>query len=125
MCGMMGGSMLRHRQAMMKGIPSKYAEQRNPLPATRKIITAGADLYQANCASCHGSTGIGDGPAGAGLSPPPANLRWAARRPMVSDGYLMWAISEGGAQLGTGMPAFAGALSERDRWQIVRFLRRL
>jgi mono/diheme cytochrome c family protein len=121
----MAGSMLRHRQAMMSGIPAEYAEQRNPLPANRAVIAAGADLYQAHCARCHGSTGVGDGPAAAGLSPPPANLRWAVRRPMVSDGYLMWAISDGGARLGTGMPAFAGALSELDRWRVIRYLRTL
>lgn len=38
---------------------------------------------------------------------------------------MMWAISEGGAPLGTGMPAFAGALSERDCWRIIRYLRTL
>jgi mono/diheme cytochrome c family protein len=121
----MRGSMLRHRQAMMNGIPSEYAQARNPLPPTRDVISAGATLYQANCATCHGSAGTGDGPAGAELSPPPANLRWTVRRPVATDGYLLWAISEGGAALGTSMPAFAGALSRQDRWRIIRYLRTL
>lgn len=131
-CGMRGGrgrekpgSMLRHRQAMMNGIPANYARLRNPVPATPKVIGAGETLYQANCAACHGNEGAGDGPAGDGLSPPPANLRWTLRRPFASDGYLMWAISEGGAQLGTGMPAFADSLSQQDRWRIIRYLRTL
>lgn len=131
-CGMrgghgrgMGGSMQRHRQAMMQGIPGDYARLRNPLPATPTVISAGETLYQANCASCHGSEGAGDGPAAQGLSPPPANLRWTLRRPIASDGYLMWAISEGGAQLGTDMPAFAEALSRPERWRIIRYLRTL
>jgi len=34
----------------------------------------GADLFAANCASCHGSAGAGDGPAAASLLPHPANL---------------------------------------------------
>jgi mono/diheme cytochrome c family protein len=117
--------MLRHRQAMMNGLPSEYAQLRNPLPASRDVIAAGETLYQANCAACHGSRGDGDGPAGDGLSPPPANLRWTVQRRMTGDGYLMWAISDGGAQIGTGMPAFAGALSEQDRWRIIRYLRTL
>jgi mono/diheme cytochrome c family protein len=121
----MGGAMLRHRQAMMGGIPAEYAQARNPLPATREVITAGAALYQTHCATCHGSDGAGDGPAAAGLSPPPADLRWTVRRPMAGDGYLLWAISDGGARLGTAMPAFAGALSEQDRWRIIRYLRTL
>jgi mono/diheme cytochrome c family protein len=123
--GGMRGSMLRHREAMMDGIPSEYAQAQNPLPPTRDVIAAGATLYQANCASCHGSAGTGSGPAGAGLSPPPANLSWAVRRPIATDGYLMWAISDGGAALGTGMPPFAGALSKQDRWRIIRYLRTL
>jgi len=120
-----GGAMLRHRQAMLNGIPLEYARLRNPLPASLDVIAAGETLYQANCAACHGSRGDGDGPAGDGLSPPPANLRWTVQRPMAGDGYLMWAISDGGAQIGTGMPAFAGALSEQDRWRIIRYLRTL
>jgi mono/diheme cytochrome c family protein len=123
--GPAGSSMLRHRQAMAGGIPSAYADRRDPLPASRDVIAAGERLYESNCATCHGSGGAGDGPAAAGMSPPPANLRWTVQRPVASDGYLMWAISDGGAQLGTGMPAFAGALSEKDRWRIIRYLRTL
>jgi mono/diheme cytochrome c family protein len=120
-----GGAMLRQRGAMQNGIPPAYADARNPLPASAEVIAAGAALYQAHCATCHGSRGAGDGPGAAGLSPPPADLRWTVHRPMATDGYLMWAISEGGAALGTGMPAFAGALSERERWRIIRYLRTL
>ena len=120
-----GGSLLRHRQAMMNGIPSGYQGLHDPLPASPKVVAAGESLYQANCATCHGSGGAGDGLAAAGLSPPPANLRWTVQRPLASDGYLMWAISDGGAALGTGMPAFASALSKQDRWRIIRYLRTL
>ena len=99
--------------------------QGNPLPTTRDVIAAGGALYQVNCASCHGNAGAGDGPAAAGMSPRPANLRWTVQRPIATDGYLMWAMSDGGAALGTGMPAFAGVLSEQERWQIVLYLRTL
>lgn len=121
----MGSSMMRHRQPIMNGLPSDYAHARNPLPATRDVIAAGARLYQANCVSCHDETGTGDGPAAVGMSPPPANLRWTMQRPIATDGYLMWAISDGGAMLGTAMPAFAGVLDEQDRWRIIRYLRTL
>jgi len=122
---MMGGPTLRHRWTMMQGIPAAYADQRDPLPAAPRVISEGKGLFLANCSACHGNQGEGNGPAAAEMSPPPANLRWLVRRPMAGDGYLMWAISEGGAQLGTGMPAFKDALSETDRWKIVRFLRTL
>jgi mono/diheme cytochrome c family protein len=123
--GMMGGSMLRHRQVMTDGIPAAYARLRNPLPSSTAVIAAGNALYRANCAACHGDLGEGDGPAAAGMSPPPANLRWSMARPVAGDGYLMWTISEGGGQLGTAMPAFKDALTETDRWKLIRFLRTL
>ncbi len=34
----------------------------------------GAAFYAANCTSCHGATGRGDGPLAAGLNPQPADL---------------------------------------------------
>jgi mono/diheme cytochrome c family protein len=37
----------------------------------------------------------------------------------------MWAIGEGGAAMGTAMPAFKGALSETERWKIIRYLEAL
>jgi mono/diheme cytochrome c family protein len=41
----------------------------------------GNALYQRYCASCHGTTGLGDGPAAAALATPPTNL--ATLRPNV------------------------------------------
>ena len=35
----------------------------------------GRDVFDTNCASCHGSNGAGDGPAAVGLLPRPANLQ--------------------------------------------------
>jgi mono/diheme cytochrome c family protein len=120
---MMGQSMARHRLAMMEGIPAAYRGLRNPLPATPEVRAQGERLYSANCAACHGQRGAGDGPAGAGLSPPPADLRWLMRMPMASDGYLMWTMGEGGAQLGSAMPAFEATLDEGERWKVAHYLR--
>jgi mono/diheme cytochrome c family protein len=119
---MMGSSMQRHRWAMMGGIPAAYRGLRNPLAHSAKVISEGEALYRANCAACLGDSGAGNGPAAVGMYPPPANLRWLIGRPMVSDGYLMWAISEGGGGMGTAMPAFKDALSETERWKIIRYL---
>jgi mono/diheme cytochrome c family protein len=121
----MGMGMQRHRLAMSGGMPESYRRLRNPLAATPRSISAGETLYLSHCASCHGDQGQGDGPAAASLRPPPANLSWVARRPMASDGYLMWAITEGGTVLGTAMPAFGDALSDTERWKILLFIRTL
>jgi len=100
---MMGGPMSMHGWAMTQGVPGEYAGQRNP-------------------AACHGASGAGDGPAANGMSPPPADLRRVVQRPTAGDGYLMWAISDGGAAMGSAMPAFKDTLSETDRWQIIRYI---
>lgn len=122
---MMGSSAQRHRQATMSGLPTAYRDLRNPLSASVGVISRGQALYQTNCAACHGGTDDGNGPAAAGMSPPPANLRWLMSRPIASDSYLMWAISEGGAGLSTAMPAFKDALSENERWTVIRYLQTL
>lgn len=124
--GMMGrSSFQRHRQAMMAGVPAPYQGLSDPLPTTQAVVAAGKELYAANCASCHGTPGEGNGPAAAGLSPPPANLQALMHSPLAQDDYLMWAISAGGAEYGTGMPAFKDALAADARWKIIRYLRTL
>lgn len=41
---------------------------------TPQLLSHGRDLYKANCASCHGDNGLGDGPAGLVLNPKPRNF---------------------------------------------------
>lgn len=122
---MMGSSMQRHRQDMTGGLPEAYQGLSNPLSHNARVVSEGEALYRANCAACHGDTGEGNGPAAAGMSPPPANLQWPMNRPTASDNYLMWTISEGGDGLGTAMPSFKNALSENERWKIIRYLEAL
>ena len=57
--GMMGGSMARNHAAMTGAIPADYANARNPLPRTPATVKRGGQVYAANCASCHGPTGLG------------------------------------------------------------------
>lgn len=73
------------------------------------------ELYQANCALCHGDTGSGDGLSGQGLDPKPTNFL---------DPGAMAELSPFGAfntiQLGvpgTGMPAFA-SLTDDEIWNL-------
>jgi mono/diheme cytochrome c family protein len=119
----MAGSMPRHRQAMMSGVPAPYDGLTNPLPRTRETLDRGAIVYAENCASCHGPTGRGDGEAGRDLSPPPGNLAWLSRMPMVRwDPFMYWSVAEGGAQFGTAMPAFKDTLSSDDIWAVIAYV---
>ncbi|KRT54372.1 c-type cytochrome [endosymbiont of Ridgeia piscesae] len=123
---MMNHSVARHHQGMRVGVPEPYRDMRNSLPESDAVIAEGEQLYQANCAACHGKQGYGDGPAGKPLSPRPANLNhFMQMRMMARDNYLIWTISEGGKRFNTAMPAFKETLGEEDRWKIIHFLRTL
>jgi mono/diheme cytochrome c family protein len=66
-------SMIRHRYVAQHGLEAQYAGKRRPRPPTAEDLASGAALFARHCASCHGEHGAGDGAAGAGLDPPPAN----------------------------------------------------
>jgi copper transport protein len=91
----------------------------NPIPSSAQSLARGAALYAANCASCHGTGGAGDGPTAATIFPPPRPL--AEVVPSLRDGAIAYRIAVGTA--GTRMPAFAATLSENDRWDLVNYLR--
>ncbi len=121
--GMMRGNVVRHRYVMMNGIPAPYAGKTSPLSATPENIAAGRKLFEENCVSCHGKGGRGDGEAGKELDPPPADITHVLGRPLDRDDFFFWTISEGGEKLKTDMPAFKDVLDEKQRWQLVLYLR--
>jgi cytochrome c oxidase subunit 4 len=67
-----------------------------------------AGIYTANCSTCHGDAGDGQGPAGAALSPTPADFSDAAFWER-SDADVAKAIKGGGMAVGKSpiMPPFA------------------
>jgi mono/diheme cytochrome c family protein len=66
-------------------------------PAERsQPIASGKEAFVEYCASCHGETGGGDGPAAGALSKPPADLRRiAARRGGVFPKFEIQRIIDG------------------------------
>lgn len=92
----------------------------NPVPADANSIAAGKSIYSQNCTACHGSTGVGNGPAGQYLNPKPFNLTSASLW-QLSDGTLFAMISQGHSP----MPGFAGSLSKHQRWDLINYLRTL
>jgi high-affinity iron transporter len=92
--------------------------QAYPFPVAPRALpdlSRGAALYQAQCASCHGATGAGDGALAARLEPKPIAFTDAERARSRSIMALYQVISQGVE--GTSMPAFSG-LSEHDRWSL-------
>ncbi|MGY0798909.1 FTR1 family protein [Lysobacter sp. A286] len=87
-----------------------------PLAPTGAPDLAGAaDLYQQQCASCHGTTGAGDGPAGIALDPPAIDFTDESRARERSV-FALYQVIEQGLE-GTGMVSYAHLPSE-DRWAL-------
>ncbi|OLF51206.1 FTR1 family protein [Pseudomonas chlororaphis] len=108
------------RQARQLGAKLAVAYEVSQAPIITPDPTRGAPLYAQHCSVCHGETGAGDGPAGVGLTPPPANLRDTAR----TDHLSLYAIYNtlGLGVEGTDMPAFADQLDDRQRWDLATYI---
>ena len=103
--------LVRAQTARFHDAPASVSETKNPEAAKKDAAEAGAKLYAANCAMCHGVSGRGSGnlPALAGGAVQSAK-----------DGEIFWFITKG--DLDNGMPGW-GQLPEEQRWQIITFLK--
>ena len=98
--------------------PARAARKKNPIPSDEKSIAAGKAVYAAQCLSCHGPTGVGDGPAAHDLNPKPRNLSDPAIQSQ-SDGSMFWKITEGKKP----MPTFDKLIGEDERWNVINYVR--
>lgn len=101
--------------------PPKEAENlKNPVISDPTSISNGKTTYITYCAPCHGDKGRGDGVAAAGLSIKPADHSSIAVQ-NKTDGTLYWEMSEGH----NPMPAYKTAFTEKQRWDLVNYIRTL
>ena len=84
-------------------------------PSSLPDLPRGAALYAENCASCHGTSGNGRGPASTGMDPAPIDFTDRARARERSV-FGLYQVIEQGLE-GTAMPSFAH-LSPEDRWAL-------
>ena len=92
------------------------------LSASQATVDQGKQLFQANCASCHGASGKGDGIDVAGLANPPVDLTNQELMATKSETDFFNAITQGVAP---DMPAFGDKISESDRWALADYVRTL
>jgi len=118
-CFWLGGSQL-FTFFTVEYTPSKFVT--NPILPTVESVAIGQELFNQNCAVCHGPEGRGDGPNALSLSPPPADFT-AGHTATHTDGDLYFWILQGIEN--TAMPAFGDQLTEEQAWHLVNYVRRL
>lgn len=92
----------------------------NPVPVNPATLAAGKAVYRGECQPCHGSTGLGNGPASIALLESVADLS-ASTMWAYSDGRLFDTITRGQ----NSMPAFRSLLTATQRWEVVNYIRTL
>ena len=90
------------------------------MPTRQLDIVEGRTLYEANCASCHGVTGMGDGPQAGGMVPPPPALGEAVAMRDVTPALMYHIVSVGIA--GTAMTGWSANLTPDQRWNVVAYI---
>lgn len=99
--------------------PEPEAPESGEPTETGEPASRGAQVFATHCATCHGPEGRGDGPAGAALNPPAADLvgpraehlRGIPRRTIIAEG-----------RPGTAMVAWKDTLSPEDLEAVYGFV---
>lgn len=92
----------------------------NPYEGNVIAAQKGERLYSKLCWTCHGKSGLGDGPAGAGLNPKPISFA-DNRVQSQTDGELFWKLSNGKGM----MVPYKHSLDKEKRWQLINYIRTL
>lgn len=93
---------------------------KNPYEHIAAAADSGKIIYMKICNVCHGNGGKGDGIAAAGLTIKPAD-HTSTTVQLQTDGSLFYEMSNGHAP----MPAYKTMLSEKQRWELICFIRTL
>lgn len=123
--GKPGTAMPAWRTLPLEDLTALAAYVQNLHPATQppeaspESLQRGNQVFQQNCAPCHGVAGDGKGTAAATLIPEPANFQ--LKRPDFD--YILQVLNDGIP--GTGMPAWKAQISEADRKALADYVQSL
>ena len=100
-------------------VPASARKLQNPVPATEAALNEGQQNYAKHCKSCHGVNGDGNGERASELSEMPSDFTDAHDMSDSTDGDLFWKITHGHRP----MPAFKDKLTDKERWELVDYIR--
>jgi mono/diheme cytochrome c family protein len=103
-------------------VPAKYKAMKNPNKAgDADAIALGKTAYAKHCRSCHGNTGLGDGPKAKNLETFPGDFS-SAKFQAYGDGDLYYMSFIGRNE----MPNYEKKIpDEEERWAIISYIRSL
>jgi len=89
-------------------------------PKQRPSLAAGREVFETNCARCHGMTGAGDGKDAARLGLKPANFTDLEfiRNETPEDAFNVITLG----RRKTGMPGWGDALTIDQRWAVISYV---
>jgi len=112
------GTYMAGFQVSYTALPDSLAAIANPTPIGDASLENGRKYFQINCSVCHGVAGQGNGPA-MQFGMPGINLTTDVTKGRT-DGYIYGMIRNGRGL----MPPY-NRIEERDRWDVVNYLRGL
>jgi len=100
-------------------VPAKDNNKVNPIKADSESLSIGKTLYKKHCASCHGKTGLGDGPKASQFEASCGDFTLPVFQNQT-DGSLFYKTREGRDD----MPSYKKKIpDEEDHWHIVNYMR--
>ncbi|MCI0522385.1 MAG: cytochrome c [Bacteroidales bacterium] len=99
-------------------IPAESKKMANPVAKDDATLKLGASSWAKNCASCHGKTGLGDGPKGRMTKTFPGDFSSAAFQ-AYTDGDIFYQTKVGRGE----MPAYDKKIPDNEIWALVHHMR--
>jgi len=99
-------------------VPAEYKTMKNPVKSNAQNLEDAKELYNKNCASCHGKAGLGDGPKARTCEHSCGNFSSTTFQ-LKTDGESFYWTKFGNDE----MPAYKGKISDEDIWGLVHYMR--
>ncbi|MBN2805096.1 MAG: cytochrome c [Prolixibacteraceae bacterium] len=102
-------------------VPAEYKAMKNTFASDKSLVDIGKMHYTKHCRSCHGNTGLGDGPKAKNLKTFPGKFN-DPKFQAQTDGELYYQSIIGRDE----MPNYEAKIPEmEDRWALIMYIRTL